>query len=190
MKLLFCLQAELRLAHSCCQHRLQKRRAFVVKQVLDSGFKILTQKWKRFELRSALQWILEFTAFEGDTRWLQAQTTHKRSRLPSFLWQLRSHQWTCWANRQLCSTRLTTLCENRLRPHHWKNLGTPGWSRSAGVTEFDQKIDSLATKLGFHNSSFNCFLFRVWDIPAQIGDNLWTGWQKTSWGPVGSLGKN
>ena len=54
----------------------------------------------------------------------------------------------------------------------------------------DQKIDSLATKLGFHNSSFNCFLFRVWDIPVQIGDNLWTGWQKTSWGPVGSLGKN
>ena len=31
MKLLFCVQAELRMAHSSCQHRLQKRRALVVK---------------------------------------------------------------------------------------------------------------------------------------------------------------
>ena len=177
MKLLFFLQAELRLAHSCCQHRLQKRRAFAVKQVLDSGFKILTQKWKRFELRSALQWILEFTAFEGDARWLQAQTTHKRSRLPSLLWQLRSHQWTCSAQRHQINNFVWKQATTTSLKESWDSwMGRV--CRCDRMWSVDQKIDSLATKLGFHNFSFNCFLFRVWDIPAQIGDNLWTGWQK------------
>ena len=49
----------------------------------------------------------------------------------------------CGAKIHIRSTKLTFLCENRLRPHHWKNLGTPWWTRPAGMTAFTLLIKRL-----------------------------------------------
>ena len=148
--------------------------------------------------------MLDFTAFEGDTSWAQAETTHKCSGLPSLLWQLRSFQWMCGAKIHTFCTKLAIVCVKTGYDHIIERilglLDGPGlqvrqnliwWSKDCFICHLKSRFHrffcwSFSKLVWFSIQCINVS-FRVSDIPAQIGGNLWTGQQKK---PPGQHWKN